>query len=34
MQVRNIPLVEIAPSELNPRKTFNQEELEELAQNN
>lgn len=33
MQVRNIPLADIAPSELNPRKTFNQEELEELAQN-
>lgn len=32
MQVRNIPLVEIVPSELNPRKTFNQEELQELAQ--
>lgn len=32
MQVRNIPLSEIVPSELNPRKTFNQEELEELAQ--
>lgn len=32
MQVRNIALSEIVPSELNPRKTFNQEELEELAQ--
>ena len=32
MQVRNIALSEIIPSELNPRKTFNQEELEELAQ--
>lgn len=32
MQVRNIPIAEIVPSELNPRKTFNQEELEELAQ--
>lgn len=32
MQVRNIPLSEIVPSELNPRKTFDQEELEELAQ--
>lgn len=32
MQVRNIPLAEIVPSELNPRKTFNQEELQELAQ--
>lgn len=32
MQVRNIPLSEIVPSELNPRKKFNQEELEELAQ--
>lgn len=32
MQVRNIPLSEIIPSELNPRKTFNQEELQELAQ--
>lgn len=32
MQVRNIPLTEITPSELNPRKTFNQEELQELAQ--
>lgn len=32
LQVRNIPLTEIVPSDLNPRKTFNQEELEELAQ--
>lgn len=32
MQVRNIPLSEIVPSELNPRKTFDQEELQELAQ--
>ena len=31
-QVRNIPLTDIVPSELNPRKEFNQEELEELAQ--
>ena len=32
MQVRNIPMSEIVPSALNPRKTFDQEELEELAQ--
>ncbi len=33
MQVRNIPVAEICPSELNPRKTFDQETLQELAQN-
>lgn len=33
MQVRNIPVAEICPSELNPRKTFDQESLQELAQN-
>ncbi len=32
MQVRNIPMAEIVPSTLNPRKTFDQQELEELAQ--
>lgn len=32
MQVRNIPLADIVASELNPRKTFDQEALEELAQ--
>lgn len=32
MQIRNIPLADITPNELNPRKNFNQEELEELAQ--
>lgn len=32
MQVRNIPMSEIVPSALNPRKTFDQEALEELAQ--
>jgi len=32
MQVRNIPMSEIVPSALNPRKTFDQQELEELAQ--
>lgn len=31
-QVRNISIQDIQPSELNPRKTFDQEELEELAQ--
>lgn len=33
MQVRNIPVADICPSELNPRKTFDQESLQELAQN-
>lgn len=32
MQVRDIPMSEIVPSALNPRKTFDQEALEELAQ--
>jgi len=32
MQVRNISMSEIVPSALNPRKTFDQQELEELAQ--
>ncbi len=31
MQVRNIPLSDISPSPLNPRKTFDAEELLELA---
>ena len=31
MQVRNIPVAEIVPSDLNPRKTFDQVELQELA---
>lgn len=31
--VKNIPVVDICPSELNPRKTFDQESLAELAQN-
>ena len=33
MQVRNIPLTDICPSNLNPRKTFDQESLNELAEN-
>lgn len=33
MQVKNIPLSEITNSEMNPRKSFDQESLEELAQN-
>lgn len=33
MQVRNIPLADICPSKLNPRKTFDQESLTELAEN-
>ena len=33
MQVRNIPLTEICPSPFNPRKTFDQEALNELAEN-
>ena len=33
MQVRNIPLTDICPSSLNPRKTFDQEALNELAEN-
>jgi len=32
MQIRNIPITEIVTSELNPRKTINQDELQELAQ--
>lgn len=31
--VKNIPVADICPSELNPRKTFDQESLAELAQN-
>ena len=31
MQVRNIPVADIIPSDLNPRKTFDQNELQELA---
>lgn len=31
MQVRNIPVADIVPSDLNPRKTFDQVELQELA---
>ena len=31
--VRNIPLTDITPSSLNPRKTFDQEALMELADN-
>lgn len=31
--VRNIPLADIQPSTLNPRKTFDQESLNELAEN-
>ncbi len=33
IQVRNIAVADICPSELNPRKTFDQESLAELAQN-
>lgn len=33
MQIRNIPLTDICPSELNPRKTFDQESLYELSEN-
>lgn len=33
MQVRNIPLTDICPSKLNPRKSFDQESLNELAEN-
>lgn len=33
VQVKNIPVSDICPSELNPRKTFDQETLLELAQN-
>ena len=33
MQVRNIPLTDICPSSLNPRKSFDQESLNELAEN-
>ncbi len=32
MQVKNIKLSEIAPSPLNPRKTFDDEAIKELAQ--
>ena len=32
MQVRNIPVADIIPSDLNPRKTFDQDELQELAE--
>ena len=33
IQVKNIQVSDICPSELNPRKTFDQESLAELAQN-
>lgn len=33
MEIVNIPLSEIEPSPMNPRKTFDQRELEELAEN-
>lgn len=33
IQVKNIQVTDICPSELNPRKTFDQESLAELAQN-
>lgn len=33
MQVKNIPLADIATSPLNPRKTFDEESLNELAEN-
>ncbi len=33
MQVKTIPLADICPSSLNPRKTFDQESLNELANN-
>lgn len=33
MQIRNIPLDDICPSSLNPRKTFDQESLYELSEN-
>lgn len=33
MDIRKIPLSSVSPSPMNPRKTFNEEELRELAEN-